>query len=132
MIFTIFIILILFWIILLQDDYNTNIYYIMWFVLFLLLSFISLNVEIDDTYIKIKFGYWIFRKSFLLSEITSVKIVRNHWYHWWGIRYWFWPRMKIYNVSGFDAVEIKLENWKIFRIWTDEPYVLEKVLIKIL
>ena len=132
MIFTLFFVVILFWTILLQDDHNPNIFYIMWLVLFILSSFLSLKVVIDDTYLKIKFWYWIFRKSFLLSKIISVKIVKNHWYYWWGIRYWFWSNMTIYNISGFNAIEIKMENSKIYRIGTDEPEKLEKAILSII
>jgi len=51
----------------------------------------------------------------------SAKTTKNHWYYEWGIRGWLWPKMRIYNVSGFDAVEIKVKNGKTYRIGTDEP-----------
>ena len=38
--------------------------------------------------------------------------------------------MWIFNVSGFDAVEIKMENGKIFRIGTDEPKKLEHAILQ--
>jgi hypothetical protein len=66
----------------------------------------------------------------LLTEIASVKKVRNHWYYGWGIKLWFWPYMWIYNVSGFDAVELTMKNGKIYRIGTNESDVLEKTLLK--
>jgi len=94
-------------------------------VLFILLSFVSLNVRIDEKHLRIKFGYGIFRKRFALSEIISVKAVKNHWYYGWGIRVWFWPLMHIFNVSGFDAVEIRMKDSKIYRIGTDESQKLE-------
>jgi len=34
----------------------------------------------------------------------------------------------LYNVSGFDAVEIKLRTGKKFRIGTDVPQELEKAI----
>jgi hypothetical protein len=34
----------------------------------------------------------------------------------------------VYNVSGFDAVEIKLKNGKRYRIGTDEPKDLEQAI----
>ena len=95
-------------------------------ILLILISFVPLTVTIDGEYLRIKFGYGIYRKRFLLSEIASVKTVKNHWYYGWGIRIWFWPYMVIYNVSGFDAVEIDLKNRKRFRIGTDEPKKLER------
>ena len=97
-------------------------------VIFILSSFSTLNVSIDDTNLKLKFGYGLYSKSFKLSEIQSVKKVENQWYYGWGIRIWFWPYMRIYNVSGFDAVEIKLKNGEIHRIGTDEPLKLERAI----
>ena len=98
---------------------------IMLLIIFTLASFASLTVSIDEKYLKIKFGYGIFKKKFLLDEIKSAKVVKNKWYYGWGIRIWFWPRMFIYNVSGFDAVEVVMANGQIYRIGTDQPQQLE-------
>ena len=94
---------------------------IMVLILFILASFITLTVTIDENCLRIKFGYGVFRKRFSLKEIVSAKAVRNHWYYGWGIRLWLWPYMWIFNVSGFDAVEIVMNNGKIYRIGTDAP-----------
>ena len=102
---------------------------IMALTLFILASFVSLQVTIDEKYLRIKFGYGIYQKKFLLNDVMSAKIVKNNWYYGWGIRVWFWPKMCIYNVSGFDAVEIKLKNGKIYRIGTDEPKKLEQTIL---
>jgi hypothetical protein len=40
--------------------------------------------------------------------------------------------MWIYNVSGFDAVEIKLKNGKVYRIGTDEPKKLEQTILHLI
>ncbi len=104
---------------------------IMVLILFVLSSFCSLQVIIDDQYLKIKFGYGIYQKKFLLSDIVSAKTVKNKWYYGWGIRGSLWSNMIIYNVSGFDAVQIELKNGKIYRIGTDEPAVLEQVILKL-
>lgn len=98
---------------------------IMVLILFILASFVSLKVTIDEDYLRIKFGYGIFRKKFALNEIVSARQVKNHWYYGWGIRIWFWPLMIIFNISGFDAVEIRMKNGKIYRIGTDESEKLE-------
>ena len=98
---------------------------IMAFIVFILASFSTLTVTIDENYLGIKFGYGIFRKRFPLGEITSVRSVKNHWYYGWGIRIWFWPYMRIYNTSGLGAVEITMKNGKVYRIGTDEPQKLE-------
>ena len=61
----------------------------------------------------------------MLKEIISAKSVKNRWYYGWGIRIWFWPYMWIYNVSGFDAVEIIMRNGKIYRVGADTSKELE-------
>ena len=98
---------------------------IMALILFTLASFATLTTSIDEKYLRIKFGYGIFRKNFPLNEIVSAKQVKNHWYYGWGIRFWFWPKMWIYNISGFDAVEIVMRGGKIYRIGTDTSNELE-------
>ncbi|PIZ98410.1 MAG: hypothetical protein COX77_04680 [Candidatus Komeilibacteria bacterium CG_4_10_14_0_2_um_filter_37_10] len=99
---------------------------VMVLILFTLESFTTLTASIDKNCLQIKFGYRIFRKKFLLGEILSTKQVKNHWYYGWGIRLWLWPKMMwIYNVSGFDAVEIIMKNGKTYRIGTDTPSELE-------
>ena len=101
---------------------------IMVLILFILASFATLTVSIDENHLRIKFGYGIFRKKFLLNEIISAKAVKNHWYYGWGVRIWFWPYMLIYNISGFNAVEIIMKNGKIYRIGTNEPEKLEQAI----
>lgn len=125
MIFVIVAVSILFSVIFMQAGYEPLMLAIMIPIVFLVASFSTLNVTIDANHLKIKFGYGIIRKSFNLSEITSAKAVRNHWYYGWGIRIWLWPYMVIFNVSGLDAVEIEMKNKKIYRIGTDEPESLE-------
>jgi hypothetical protein len=101
---------------------------IMALVLLILASFSTLTVSINEKHLRIKFGYGIFKKKFLLEDIASTRTVKNHWYYGWGIRVWFWPYMWIYNVSGFDAVEMTMRNGKIYRIGTDAPKELESSL----
>ena len=98
---------------------------IMALMLFIFASFVTLTAAIDENYLRIKFGAGIFAKRFPVKEITSVQSVKNHWYYGLGIRLWLWPKMWIYNISGFDAVEIIMRNGKIYRIGTDTPSELE-------
>jgi hypothetical protein len=100
------------------------------FIVFALASFVSLQVSVNEKYLRIKFGYGIYQKTFLLNDIMSAGVVKNHWYYGWGIRVWLWPKMWIYNVSGFDAVEITLKNGKTYRIGTDEPKKLEQTILR--
>jgi len=108
-------------------DSGTNflVTFIMVLILFILSSFATLTTSLDENHLHIKFGYGIFARKFALNQIASVKTVKNHWYYGWGMRVWFWPYMWIYNVSGFDAVEIIMKNGKVYRIGTDAPKELE-------
>ena len=98
---------------------------IMALILIILASFTTLTASIDRDNLRIKFGYGIFARRFALNQIARVRSVKNHWYYGWGIRLWLWPKMWIYNVSGFDAVEITMKNGKVYRIGTDVPGELE-------
>jgi hypothetical protein len=98
---------------------------IMAFIIFILASLSTLTVMINEQFLHIRFGWGIFSKKFLLSEIATVKSVKNRWYYGWGIRFWLWSKMWIYNVSGFDAVELTLKNGRVYRIGTDESDKLE-------
>lgn len=89
---------------------------IMTIIVGIVASFVSLQVRMDEKHLHIKFGYGMYQKKFALHDIQSVKSVKNHRWYGWGIRVWFWPKMLIYNVSGFDAVEIQLKNGKTYRI----------------
>jgi hypothetical protein len=99
-------------------------------VLLILASFTTLNVVVDESHLRIKFGYGIYKKGFTLADMASVKTIRNHWYYGWGIRIWFWPHMIIFNISGFDTVEIVTKQGKTYRIGTDEPQQLQQVLLQ--
>lgn len=105
---------------------------VMALILFILASFITLTVSIDENYLRIKFGYGIFAKTFPLNQIASVRSVKNHWYYGWGVKVWFWPYMWTYSVSGFDAVEIIMRNGKIYRIGTDTPIELEAAIKQVI
>jgi hypothetical protein len=94
-------------------------------ILFILTSFMTLTVSLDENNLLLKFGYGIFRKRIAIREIVSVARVKNRWYYGWGIRVCFWPKMWIFNVSGLDAVELRMKNGNVYRIGTDEPIVLE-------
>ena len=90
--------------------------------------FATLTVEIDEEFLRIRFGIGLIRKKLALREIKSCRIVKNRWYYGWGIH--LPPRGWLYNVSGFDAVEIIMESGKKYRIGTDVPDELEKSILK--
>lgn len=101
---------------------------VMVLVLFVLASFSSLTVSVNEQCVKIRFGWGIFRKTFLLAQVATAKQVQNPWYYSWGIHYWLWPKMWVFNIAGLGAVELAMNNGKIFRIGTNEPEKLESAI----
>ena len=85
----------------------------------LLLGFSALTVEVDDEAIRLRFGVGLVRKRIPLADVGAWRAVRNPWYSGWGIR--LGPNGVLWNVSGFDAVELDLPGGRRFRVGTDEP-----------
>ena len=88
--------------------------------------FHSLTVEIGDNELRWHFGpgFWTYRLP--LDDIQSVAAVHNRWWNGFGIR--VAPGFTLYNVSGLDAVELKLKSGEIRRIGTDDPQGLAAAL----
>jgi hypothetical protein len=83
----------------------------------------TLTVEVDREAIRLRFGIGLIRKRIPLTEVRAWQAVRNPWYSGWGIR--ILPgRAVVWNVSGYDAVELALADGRRFRIGTDEPGAL--------
>ena len=84
-----------------------------------LVLFHSLTVRVSRSEIALSFGVGLIRKQFPIGDISSASIVQNRWYNGFGIRKirggW------LYNVSGFDAIEIQLKNERKYRIGTNQP-----------
>ena len=99
-------------------------------LLVILVLFSSLTVEIDAEHLRIHFGIGLIRERFLLDQIETCRPVRNSWLHGWGIR--LTSHGWLYNVSGLDAVELKMKNGKTCRIGTDEPKTLAAALQEVL
>jgi hypothetical protein len=67
----------------------------------------------------LRFGIGVIRRRFPIAAIESARTVRNPWYCGWGIH-----RIRngwLFNVSGFDAVELGMADGRRYRIGTDEP-----------
>lgn len=88
-------------------------------LLITLILFINLTVTVDGEAVRIVFGIGLIRKAFRLPEIRSVQPVRNPILYGWGIH--LTPRGWLFNVSGFEAVELEMKNGRRYRIGTDEP-----------
>ena len=80
--------------------------------------FYSLTVEIADGKLAWSFGPGLIRKQVPLAEIAAATPVKSGLS--WGI-HWS-PRLGwLYNVSGWEAVQVTLHNGKKFALGTDEP-----------
>jgi hypothetical protein len=90
------------------------------------LLFPSLTVEVDDSELRWHFGPGLWTYRLPLAEIKDVGIVRNHWWNGWGIR--LGPGFRLYNVSGLDAVELRVGPDDVRRIGTDDPQGLAQAL----
>jgi hypothetical protein len=88
--------------------------------------FSSLTVEVSDNELRWYFGpgFWSYRLP--LDEIETIATVRNHWWNGFGIR--VAADFRLYNVSGLDAVELRLRSNEIRRIGTDDPQGLAAAL----
>jgi hypothetical protein len=85
--------------------------------------FYSLTVEIESGILTCRFGIGLIRKRIPLSRIDQARAVRNPWYLGWGIR--GLPGVdSVWNIAGFQAVELVFKDGRKFRIGTDEPETL--------
>ena len=84
--------------------------------------FHSLTIEIVEGELRWRFGPGLIRKRVPLDMITSAEPVRTNVIEGWGIHLsrFGW----LYNVSGFDAVAIRMKNGQHFALGTDEPETL--------
>jgi hypothetical protein len=88
--------------------------------------FSTLTIAIEDGMLRASFGPGLIRKKMRLAEIASVRPIPVRWWYGWGIR--ITPHGWLYNVSGWEAVEITLRSGRTFCLGTDEPERLRKAI----
>jgi hypothetical protein len=88
--------------------------------------FSSLTVEVRDNELRWHFGPGLWTYRLPLDEITDVAVVKNHWWNGFGIR--IGQGFRLYNVSGLDAVELRLKSDEVRRIGTDDPQGLAEAI----
>ncbi len=86
---------------------------------FLLPLFHSLTVTVDANLIEVAFGIGVIRKRFFVEDVASAETTKSHWYNGWGIR--LIHKGWLYNVSGYDVVQLNLHNGRVVQIGTDDP-----------
>ena len=88
--------------------------------------FSTLTIAIEDGLLRASLGPGLIQKKVRLAEIASVRPIPVRWWYGWGIR--LMPHGWLYNVSGWEAVEITLRNGRRFCLGTDEPEDLRKAI----
>jgi hypothetical protein len=102
-------------------SFQTPVPYVFLLLLLLIAMFGTLKVQVTAQNLQIAFGIGLIRKSFAISEIREVQKVRNKWWYGWGIRAGLFRGFNwLFNVSGLDAVQIRMSNGHIYRIGTDD------------
>ena len=81
--------------------------------------FSSLTIELSEGWLSWRFGPGWLRKQVAIAEIKNVMVTKTRFLHGWGVH--FTRNGRLYNVSGFDAVQITLKSGKSFLLGTDEP-----------
>jgi len=79
----------------------------------------ALTVRIQDGQLQVRFGLGWPRRTLPLKEIAAVEVTRTTFLEGWGLRRT--RRGWLYNVSGFDAVLLRLTNGRTLMVGTDEP-----------
>lgn len=81
--------------------------------------FSRLTITIDSERVRASFGPGLVHKTIPLAEIADCEPVRTKWWEGWGIHLsrFGW----LYNVSGWDAVAIRLRDGRRLALGTDQP-----------
>jgi hypothetical protein len=87
-----------------------------------LVLFYRLKITIEGETLSALFGAGIIRKTVQLVDIVGCEPIRIRWWYGWGIH--LTPCGWLYNVSGFDAVLIKLRGGKTLALGTDDLHGL--------
>ena len=109
--------------------FDNFLYLFLFIFIFLVISFFSiLTVVVDNEKMVINFLCPKCKKYFYFKDIKGVKKVRNKWWYGWGVR--ILPGFVIFNTYGLDAIELEMKKGLNFRIGTDQPEILEKIIKK--
>ncbi len=86
----------------------------------------ALTVEVTRAELVWHFGGGLWRNSVARTDIVSATAETNPWWYGWGIHRT--PHGWLYNVAGLRAVEVSLRDGTSFRIGSDEPERLARML----
>ena len=99
-------------------NFNLGAIFLFAFMTLCLLVFAALTVQVTDQAINLRFGIGAIQKRFALKDIQTYRAVKNPWYYGWGIH--AIPGGWLFNVSGWEAVELQMKNGSKYRIGTDD------------
>lgn len=86
----------------------------------------GMTTTVGHDRIDVAFRWGFPRRSIDPRTVGDVAIVRNRWWHGWGVR-WV-PGGTMFNVWGLDAVHLEIEGGRDFRIGTDDPHGLAEAI----
>ncbi|CAM4241976.1 hypothetical protein [Pseudoalteromonas byunsanensis] len=95
-------------------------------VLAVMLNFYKLKVTVDASSVSWEMGVGLINGSIAVNDIKEVTVVESRWVTGWGIRKI--NNGTLYNVSGFDAVNIALHDGSVIRLGTDKPAELKQAI----
>jgi hypothetical protein len=95
------------------------------FVVLVLTAFVfrKLTIKIENEMLRACFGSGLICKKVSLAEIVAFRPIRIRWWYGWGIHLvptpygWGW----LYNISGWNAVAIKLRDGRRLALGTNDP-----------
>lgn len=97
--------------------FNLGTIFILVVMILCLALFATLTIQGKGQAVNLQFGIGVIRKHFVLNDIQAYRAVRNPWYYGWGIH--VIPGGWIFNVSGWEAVELQMKDGRKYRIGTD-------------
>ncbi len=96
------------------------------FMILCLALFATLTTRVNDQAVDIRFGIGLICRRFPLQDIEEYRVVTNPWYYGWGVH--LIPGGWIYNVSGWEAVELQMKGGGKYRIGTNDSQGLMKAI----
>jgi len=82
--------------------------------------FTRLTIAVDAHAVRWHFGWGWPRGSIAISEIEHTQIARTSLLEGWGIHWTIWHGW-LWNVGGFQAVEITKTDGSLITLGTDDP-----------
>lgn len=83
------------------------------------LIFSKLTIVVNDMFVRAIFGPGFTFRKISVADIAECEPIRIRWWYGWGIH--LTPYGWLYNVSGWDAVALKLRNGRRVSLGTDQP-----------